>query len=65
MQVARHNQKKGCETVAGTEFQNALYGMMVEIIIFYRKFTNSLTDVGLILTRENLALLTKLLMGNR
>ena len=37
--------KKGVKQLL-LQFQNAMYGTIVAILIYYRKFTNSLTDVG-------------------
>ena len=38
-------EKKGLKQLL-LQCQNALYGTMVEILLYYRKFTKSLTDVG-------------------
>ena len=39
------NEKKGAKQLI-IQCQNALYGTLVEILLYYRKFTKSLTDIG-------------------
>ena len=50
--------KKGVKQLM-VQCQHALYGTMVARILYCRKFTKSLTDVGLRLTRTIRALLTR------
>jgi hypothetical protein len=44
--------------------QNALYGTMVAILLYYRKFVKSLTDIGFIINHYDLCVANKIIEGN-
>ena len=45
--------------------QNALYGTMVASLMYYRKFTNSLTDIGFKINPYDLCVANRIIDGQQ
>jgi hypothetical protein len=56
--------KKGMNQLL-VQCQNALYGTMVAILLYYRKFVKSLTDIGFIINPYNPCVANKIIEGKQ